>query len=272
MPIKLNGSTSGYVQIDAPAVAGTTQITLPATTGGSFIVSDASGNVAVGANLTLSGTAARITGDFSNATVANRVALQTSTTNGNTITPFIPNGTGNNAGVLFYNNTDPTNSSRIDFRITATEASYTSTFSGTGSYLPMTFYTGGSERARIDTSGNIQVGGATVANTVGYVNSRTNTRAWARWTGSTVAIASSYNVSSVTRSSAGQYVVNFTTALSDANYAPMMSCSGDVAYNGYGIFTGLTSAPTTSSFAMWTKAYNGTAADANVVQIAVFGN
>ena len=29
MPIKLNGSTSGYVQLDAPAVAGTTNITLP---------------------------------------------------------------------------------------------------------------------------------------------------------------------------------------------------------------------------------------------------
>lgn len=104
-------------------------------------------------NLTFTGTGGRITGDFSNATVANRVALQTSTTNGNTVVPFIPNGAGNNAGVLFYNSIDPTNSSRIDFRITATEASYTSTFSGTGSYLPMTFYTGGSERARIATSG-----------------------------------------------------------------------------------------------------------------------
>jgi len=137
---------------------------------------------------------------------------------------------------------------------------------------PILFVINNVERMRVDTSGVLQVGGTTVANTTGYVNSRTNTRAWARWTGSTVAIASSYNVSSVTRSSAGQYVVNFTTALADANYAPMMSCSGDVSYNGYGIFAGMTSAPTTSSFAMWTKAYNGTAADANVVQIAVFGN
>lgn len=33
MPLKLNGSTSGYVIIDAPAVAGTNTLTLPAVTG-----------------------------------------------------------------------------------------------------------------------------------------------------------------------------------------------------------------------------------------------
>ena len=33
MPIRLNGSTSGRIEIDAPAVAGTTNITLPATAG-----------------------------------------------------------------------------------------------------------------------------------------------------------------------------------------------------------------------------------------------
>ena len=32
MPLKLNGSTSGYVIVDAPAVAGTNTLTLPAVT------------------------------------------------------------------------------------------------------------------------------------------------------------------------------------------------------------------------------------------------
>jgi hypothetical protein len=48
MTLRLNGSTSGYVEIDAPAVAGSTAITIPATTGGEFIVSDSSGNIDLG--------------------------------------------------------------------------------------------------------------------------------------------------------------------------------------------------------------------------------
>lgn len=44
MTLKLNGSTSGYVTIDAPAVAGTTALTLPATSG-TLMVSGSSGAV-----------------------------------------------------------------------------------------------------------------------------------------------------------------------------------------------------------------------------------
>lgn len=44
-------------------------------------------------------------------------------------------------------------------------------------------------------------------------------KAWATWTGSTGALTSNYNVSSVTRSGAGIYIVNFTTAFASANYS-----------------------------------------------------
>ena len=40
----------------------------------------------------------------------------------------------------------------------------------------------------------------------------TNALAWVKFTGSNGSALSSYNVSSVTRSGAGSYVVNFTTA------------------------------------------------------------
>jgi len=46
-------------------------------------------------------------------------------------------------------------------------------------------------------------------------------KAWANFNGtSTVAIRASYNVSSITDVALGQYTVNFTTAMPDANYAP----------------------------------------------------
>jgi hypothetical protein len=45
--IKINGSTSGYVQLDAPAVAGTTTVTLPSTSG-SMLIQDPNGNATIG--------------------------------------------------------------------------------------------------------------------------------------------------------------------------------------------------------------------------------
>jgi hypothetical protein len=112
-------------------------------------------------NLTFSGTAQRITGDFSNATHANRLSFQTSTTNGATSPFLLPNGTGNTAQWVIASASDPTNSSYLGVGIiTAASARITSDIIGTGTYLPMTFYTGGSERVRVDTSGNVGIGTA----------------------------------------------------------------------------------------------------------------
>jgi hypothetical protein len=45
-------------------------------------------------------------------------------------------------------------------------------------------------------------------------------RAWVNFNGTgTVAIRASFNVSSITDNGTGDYTVNFTTAMSDANYA-----------------------------------------------------
>jgi hypothetical protein len=52
----------------------------------------------------------------------------------------------------------------------------------------------------------------------------TNALAWVNFNGSgTVAIRSSYNVSSITDNGTGDYTVNFATALSDANYAAVIT-------------------------------------------------
>ena len=51
-------------------------------------------------------------------------------------------------------------------------------------------------------------------------------KAWVNFNGTgTVAIRASYNVSSITDNGTGDYTVNFTSALADANYSINGSCS-----------------------------------------------
>ena len=109
-------------------------------------------------NLQVSGTARRITGDFSNATAASRVMFQTSTTNGSTSISALPNGTSTATAFTAFANADPTNASISQVLCNGTESRFAADRNGSGTYLPMTFYTGGSERVRIDTSGNVGIG------------------------------------------------------------------------------------------------------------------
>jgi len=55
-------------------------------------------------------------------------------------------------------------------------------------------------------------------------------KAWVQWVGTTGAIVGSFNVSSVTRRGTGQYTVNFTTAMPNANFATSLTNG----YNGTG--------------------------------------
>ena len=109
-------------------------------------------------NLAFTSTGNRITGDFTNATVASRVMFQTSTVNSASFIYAIPNGTSQIATLTVANSSSPDNSSWLDLSINASEARVRSSINGTGTYLPMTFYTSGSERVRIDTSGNVGIG------------------------------------------------------------------------------------------------------------------
>ena len=53
-------------------------------------------------------------------------------------------------------------------------------------------------------------------------------RAWVNFNGTgTVAIRASYNVSSITDNGTGDYTVNFTSAISDANYSPQITAQYD---------------------------------------------
>ena len=98
-------------------------------------------------------------------------------------------------------------------------------------------------------------------------------KAWVNFNGSTAAIRASYNVSSITRASAGNYTVNMTNALTDANYAPVISSGDgsqvtniDVNYNSSGTLT----APTTSAFIFSTALIGTGARDQTYINVAIF--
>ena len=113
--------------------------------------------------------------------------------------------------------------------------------------LPMVFLTNNTSRLSIAASGNVEIfnnlevdGSTTVTgeitgnltgNVTGNVTgtatgaaasstlSKTTAKAWVNFNGSTAAIRSSYNVSSITKNDTGDYTINFSTALTDANYS-----------------------------------------------------
>lgn len=88
--------------------------------------------------------------------------------------------------------------------------------------------TGGTQRAEFDASGNFLFNSG-----YGSVATAYGCRAWVNFNGTgTVAIRASGNVTSITDTGTGSYTVNFTNALPDANFAPMIS-SGFTSASGW---------------------------------------
>lgn len=95
-------------------------------------------------------------------------------------------------------------------------------------------------------------------------------KAWVNFVGSSASINGSFNVSSVTRGGAGIYTINFTTAMSNANYAACIT----VGTNSGGF--GSEVAPityNTSSLLMYSFDRTGnTTQDPTTVNIAIFSS
>ncbi len=96
-------------------------------------------------------------------------------------------------------------------------------------------------------------------------------RAWVNFNGTgTVAIRASGNVSSITDNGTGDYTVNFTTAMPDANYSAVITGSRDNTTSRFGDSFINYGPSTTTTQRLLTNNGAGTAIDWIVLNVEVF--
>jgi len=126
------------------------------------------------------------------------------------------------------------------------------------------FSTANTERMRIDSSGNLSFNSG-----YGSVATAYGCRAWVNFNGTgVVAIRASGNVTSITDNGTGDYTVNFTTAMPDANY----NASGSASNVSGGTLICPVSAATmlTSSLRIYSVNTVGSVVDSDAVSVAIF--
>jgi hypothetical protein len=124
---------------------------------------------------------------------------------------------------------------------------------------------GGTERARIDSSGNLKFNSG-----YGSVATAYGCRAWVNFNGTgTVSIRASGNVSSITDLGTGNYNVNFSTAMPDTDYSTVTALN----YNNSTFVTNvgaLVKLPTTSKIEIEVGGTANQAFDVHTINVAVF--
>lgn len=95
-------------------------------------------------------------------------------------------------------------------------------------------------------------------------------RAWVNFNGTgTVAIRADFNVTSITDNNTGDYTVNFTNAMPDANYAWAGSSQSSSAQTVRAIFTNTSTTPTASALRVQNSNYVS-AEDPSYASVVVF--
>ena len=147
----------------------------------------------------------------------------------------------------------------------STDTQIISGVNGSGTYLPLSFYTNNALAAQLDTSANLSFNSGYGSAAVAY-----GCRAWVKFNGTgTVAINGSGNVSSITDTGTGTYTVNFTTAMPDTNYS-VASIADDNGGNNPFIITVRSSGYATSNvqIGVWVSALGRS--DPSQVNVAIF--
>ena len=122
-------------------------------------------------------------------------------------------------------------------------------------------------------TGNNSIAGTFQFNSgYGSVATAYGCRAWVNFNGTgTVAIRASGNVSSITDNGTGDYTVNFTTAMPDANYSFVSTASGKSGVQSTHIaYIEWTTVPTSSLVRLQTMNTSGTQEDDPYINVAIF--
>jgi hypothetical protein len=298
MSIRLNGSTSGYTEIDAPAVAGSNTIVLPSGNGsanqllknGSTAGSlEFSSSVYIDSSQRLLvGTSTSLAGAFSDQGLFQTVKADGAA--GYTSWRF----TNDDGGAIIYLNKSRSGTAGTNTIVQNNDILGSINFAGADG---STYHRGALIRAEVDgTPGTNDMPGRLVFSTTadgassptermriandGSISSvipggstlypRFGCRAWVNFNGTgTVAIRASGNVSSITDNGTGDFTVNFTTALADANYS-VVSAGSQQANDCISISSN--AAPTTSAVRIqgYSRTDSFTAQDGTYNNIAIF--
>ena len=236
MPVRLNTASGGSVTLDPANTASNFTLTVPAQTG-TVVAATASGDVAINGSITAG-------------------------------------ATGGEGGQINFNNPD---NASVGLNIDVSSADIGRIFSirnnsqlqigqlaGTGGII--SFVTAGAERGRFDASGNFLFNSGYGSFATAY-----GCRAWVNFNGTgTVAIRASGNVSSITDNGTGDYTVNFTTAMPDANYSFTLGATLVTnGSNGTFIYNPTTSAPAAGSIRIMVISA-GALYDSTNVCVAIF--